>query len=80
MAALFVVNLREGGAIHKLAEDALTMPRRQRKTKCGWSFGLAVSSVKVCRLVIDKSRCQKCFVGQGEDLAVQLVGDPIEDY
>ena len=79
MAALFVVNLREGGTIHKLAADALTQPRCRRKTSCGWSFGLAVSSVKVCTRVIHKSRCRKCFVRQGEDLAAQLVGDSVED-
>ena len=78
MAALFVVNLRAGGTIHKLAADAFTQPRRRRKTSCGWSFGLAVSSVKVCTRVIHKSRCRKCFVRQGEDLAAQLVGDSVE--
>ncbi len=78
MAALFVVNLRAGGTIHKLAADAFTLPRRQRKTSCGWWFWIKVSSVKVCTRVIHKSRCRKCFDRQGEDLAAQLVGDPVE--
>jgi len=78
--AQYVINLREGGTIHRINAEALKMSHRRRKTCCGWSFGLAVSSVKVCADVASTKRCRKCFSAKGEVIAEEMTGDQIEDY
>jgi len=78
--AQYVINLREAGTIHKITAEAMKMPHRRRKTCCGWSFGMAVSSVKVCADVASTKRCRKCFLADGEVIAEQMTDDQIEDY
>ena len=77
--AQYVINLREGGTIHRINAEALKMPHRRRKTCCGWSFGLGVSSVKICAHVATNKRCRKCFSMDGEVNAEEMTSDEIED-
>jgi len=91
--AQYVINLREGGAIHRINAEALKMSHRKRKTCCGWSFGLGVSSVKICAHVATNKRCRKCFSADdrpsggrearsaslGVIIAEEMTSDEIED-
>jgi len=75
-----VINLRQHGTIHRINAEAMRLPPRKRSTCCGWSFGMGVSSVKVCGHVATRKRCRKCFSMDGEVIAEEPKGDPIEDY
>ena len=76
---LWLINLREGGTIHRIHEEAIRLPHRKRRTSCGWSIGQGVSSVVICADVASKKRCRKCFSADGAKVAEAANDDPIGD-
>jgi len=80
----FVVNLKEGGRVHRISPEDLLKPQRKRRTRCGWDIGcLSVSKFKICaRSHNGKTRsCRKCFSANGELIVEEMANDDqIEDY
>ncbi len=72
------VNIKEGGKVHRLIPPSAGRSREKR-ARCGWRAGSAVSKTMFCKRVAVGDLCRKCFREAGAHPSGAELEDAIED-
>ena len=81
------INNKEHGMIHRLSEATITLPREQRRSRCGWRAGAVTANARFANTsvwplpgITSTRLCMKCFPHADAALSgTVLRDDPISE-